>query len=413
MKGFSALLKVPGVLRIVLSQLYARLPGGMLSLGLIIYVERITDSYAIAGITVGAATLGISVAQPALSRWMAIFGIRGILGVTSLLNVFAVIGMAFVPPEPAWLVILGLLIGLTQPPIQTAARTIYPRLTPKKLLGRLYSLDATAQEIIWVVGPVVITLIAAQFGNLPILITIATIQTTGSIWFIWNKEVGETKIPRTTDAYGKVLKNRIVSIMTFMGLLFIGSFAGLEVGAVAMFDEAIAGLLIAVFSIGSVIGGVFIGGRANSKYSLSLLIGLVLVGFSLVLVFPENPYWVGLSLFIAGIGVAPTLGIMALTISGGTKPNEIAEAYGWQTTGQLVGISIGSALAGIAVDIIGPVAAFAVSVFFGFGTLMAALVAIRYLPAPSEITAPETGPIAVIKEPGSDSEDQDLNNPKE
>ena len=413
MKGFSALLKVPGVLRIVLSQLYARLPGGMLSLGLIIYVERITDSYAIAGITVGAATLGISVAQPALSRWMAIFGIRGILGVTSLLNVFAVIGMAFVPPEPAWLVILGLLIGLTQPPIQTAARTIYPRLTPKKLLGRLYSLDATAQEIIWVVGPVVITLIAAQFGNLPILITIATIQTTGSIWFIWNKEVGETKIPRTTDAYGKVLKNRIVSIMTFMGLLFIGSFAGLEVGAVAMFDEAIAGLLIAVFSIGSVIGGVFIGGRANSKYSLSLLIGLVLVGFSMVLVFPENPYWVGLSLFIAGIGVAPTLGIMALTISGGTKPNEIAEAYGWQTTGQLVGISIGSALAGIAVDIIGPVAAFAVSVFFGFGTLMAALVAIRYLPAPSEITAPETGPIAVIKEPGSDSEDQDLNNPKE
>ena len=413
MKGFSALLKVPGVLRIVLSQLYARLPGGMLSLGLIIYVERITDSYAIAGITVGAATLGISVAQPALSRWMAIFGIRGILGVTSLLNVFAVIGMAFVPPEPAWLVVLGLLIGLTQPPIQTAARTIYPRLTPKKLLGRLYSLDATAQEIIWVVGPVVITLIAAQFGNLPILITIATIQTTGSIWFIWNKEVGETKIPRTTDAYGKVLKNRIVSIMTFMGLLFIGSFAGLEVGAVAMFDEAIAGLLIAVFSIGSVIGGVFIGGRANSKYSLSLLIGLVLVGFSMVLVFPENPYWVGLSLFIAGIGVAPTLGIMALTISGGTKPNEIAEAYGWQTTGQLVGISIGSALAGIAVDIIGPVAAFAVSVFFGFGTLMAALVAIRYLPAPSEITAPETGPIAVIKEPGSDSEDQDLNNPKE
>jgi len=413
LKGFSALLKVPGVLRIVLSQLYARLPGGMLSLGLIIYVERITESYAIAGITVGAATLGISVAGPALSRWMAIFGIRTVLGVTSLLNVIAVISMAFIPAEAAWLVLLGLLIGLTQPPIQTAARTIYPRLTPKKLLGRLFSLDATAQEIIWVVGPVVITLIAAQFGSLPILITIATIQATGSLWFIWNKEVGLTKIPRTTDAYGKVLKNRIVSIMTFMGLLFIGSFAGLEVGAVAMFDEAIAGLLIAVFSIGSVLGGVFLGGRTNSKYSLSILIGVVLIGFAMILIFPANPYWVGLSLFIAGIGVAPTLGIMALTISGGTKPNEIAEAYGWQTTGQLVGISIGSALAGIAVDIIGPVAAFAVSVFFGIGTLMAALVAIRYLPAPSEITAPETGPIVVIDESGSENSNTGLNNSKE
>ncbi|MDR9444190.1 MAG: MFS transporter [Microbacteriaceae bacterium] len=413
MKGFSALLKVPGVLRIVLSQLYARLPGGMLSLGLIIYVERITESYAIAGITVGAATLGISVAQPALSRWMAVFGIRMVLGLTSFLNVVIVISMAFVPSEPAWLVFLGLMIGLTQPPIQTAARTIYPQMTPKKLLGRLFSLDATAQEIIWVVGPVVITLIAAQFGSLPILITIATIQATGSIWFIWNKEVGQTKIPRTTDAYGKVLKNRVVSIMTFMGLLFIGSFAGLEVGSVAMFDEAIAGLLIAVFSVGSVLGGVFIGGRANSKYSLSLLIGLVLVGFSMVLIAPDNAYWVGLSLFIAGIGVAPTLGIMALTISGGTKPNEIAEAYGWQTTGQLVGISIGSALAGIAVDIIGPVAAFAVSVFFGIGTLMAALLAIRYLPTPSDITSPETGPIAVVEQSGSETDNNDLNNPRE
>ena len=374
----------------------------MLSLGLIIFVENQTSSYAIAGITVGAATLGISVAGPALSRWMAIVGIRTILGTTSFLNVIAVISMAFVPPEPLWLVLLGLMIGLTQPPIQTAARTIYPGITPKKLLGRLFSLDATAQEIIWVVGPVVITLIAAQFGNLPILITIAVIQATGSIWFIANKEVGSTKIPRTTDAYGKVLKNRIVSIMTFMGLLFIGSFAGLEVGAVAIFEEAIAGLLIAVFSIGSVLGGVFIGGRANSKYALSWLIALVLLGFSMMLVFPYNPYWVGLSLFIAGIGVAPTLGIMALTISGGTKPSEIAEAYGWQTTGQLVGISIGSALAGIAVDFISPVAAFAVSVIFGVGTLLAALLAIKYLPAPSEITSPETGPIAVIKDQGSD-----------
>jgi len=227
------------------------------------------------------------------------------------------------------------------------------------------------------------------------------------------QEVGLTKIPRTTDAYGKVLKNRIVSIMTFMGLLFIGSFAGLEVGAVAMFDEAIAGLLIAVFSIGSVLGGVFLGGRTNSKYSLSILIGVVLMGFAMILIFPANPYWVGFSLFIAGIGVAPTLGIMALTISGGTKPNEIAEAYGWQTTGQLVGISIGSALAGIAVDIIGPVAAFAVSVFFGIGTLMAALVAIRYLPAPSEITAPETGPIVVIDESGSENSNTGLNTSKE
>jgi hypothetical protein len=59
------------------------------------------------------------------------------------------------------------------------------------------------------------------------------------------------------------------------------------------------------------------------------------------------------------------------------------------------------------------VAAFAVSVFFGIGTLMAALLAIRYLPSPSDITSPETGPIVVVEQSGSEKDNNDLNNPRE
>lgn len=397
MSSFRDLLKVPGVLRIVLSQLYARLPFGMLSLAFIIFIQEKTGSYTIAGIALGAETLGVSVAQPILSRIMANFGIRPVIIISSAVTSVAFLAMTVVPPEPLILILLSLVIGLSSPPIQTAARVIYPNITPKPLLVRLFGLDATAQEIIWVVGPVVITLIAAQFGNDAMLYTMAVVQVTGTLWFVWNSET-KTKVSLSETPLGKVLKNKTVSIMTFMGLLFIGSFAGIEVASVAVFDKALAGLLIAVFSIGSILGGVFLASRGKGKWALSKFVFLVLVGFSMVLIDPTNPWWVGFSLFIAGIGVAPTLGIMALTISGGTKKSETAEAFGWQTTGQLVGLSAGSALAGVAVDTISPVAAFITSVIFGIGTLMAAIISANYLTPPGQITHPETAPIKTIDE---------------
>lgn len=367
----------------------------MLSLAFIIYIQEKTGSYAIAGIALGAETLGVSVAQPILSRIMGTYGIRPVILISSGVTSIAFLAMTWVPAEPLILILLSLVIGLSSPPIQTAARVIYPNITPKPLLGRLFGLDATAQEIIWVVGPVVITLIAAQFGNNAMLYTMAAVQITGTLWFVSNRET-KTKVTLSETALGKVLKNKTVSIMTFMGLLFIGSFAGIEVASVAVFDKALAGLLIAVFSIGSILGGIFLTARGRSKWALSKFVALVLVGFSLVLISPNNPWWVGFALFIAGIGVAPTLGIMALTISGGTKKSETAEAFGWQTTGQLVGLSAGSALAGVAVDTISPEAAFVTSVIFGVGTLLAALISANYLTPPGKISHPETAPIQTI-----------------
>jgi predicted MFS family arabinose efflux permease len=82
-------------------------------------------------------------------------------------------------------------------------------------------------------------------------------------------------------------------------------------------------------------------------------------------------------LFVAGIGVAPTLGILALWVAEGTTGSETAEAYGWTTTGQLVGFSAGSALAGIAIDTVAPPAAMLVSIVFGLATLLASIYAVR------------------------------------
>lgn len=375
--GISALKAAPEAIAVLISQLFARFPFGMLSIAFVIHIQAVTGSYAIAGIALGAETIGASISGPLLARLMADFGIRRVVIVSTLTSVAALLGLAFVTPEPIWLIVLAFLVGLSSPPIQPAARSIYPQVTPKKLMPALYSLDATAQEIIWVLGPLVATLVAASFGNIPMMITVAAIQVLGTIWFLVNKSVGSIKIPKNKNVLGKALRNPKVAAATVLGLLFVGSFAGVEVGSVALFGKALAGIMFAVFSLGSIFGGLLLAPRVKGAYALPIFLAVTLFGYSAILIAPRDPLWVGISLFVAGIGVAPALGYLSLMIATGTSGSETVEAYGWTTTGQLVGFSAGSALAGISIEIISAESALLVSVVFGAFTLLAALIVSR------------------------------------
>ncbi|MEY4944964.1 MAG: hypothetical protein RL384_908 [Actinomycetota bacterium] len=375
--GISSLKAAPEAIAVLISQLFARFPFGMLSIAFVIHIQAVTGSYAIAGIALGAETIGASISGPLLARLMADYGIRRVVIISTATTVSALLGLAFVTPEPIWLIALAFLVGLSSPPIQPAARSIYPQVTPKKLMPALYSLDATAQEIIWVLGPLVATLVAATFGNIPMMVTVAAIQVAGTIWFLVNKSVGSIKIPKNKNVLGKALRNPKVAAATVLGLLFVGSFAGVEVGSVALFGKALAGVMFAVFSLGSIFGGLLLAPRVKGANALTIFLAVTLFGYSAILVAPSEPIWVGISLFVAGIGVAPALGYLSLMIATGTSGSETVEAYGWTTTGQLVGFSAGSALAGISIEIISPEAALLVSVVFGAFTLLAALLIAR------------------------------------
>jgi predicted MFS family arabinose efflux permease len=377
--GIRGLGKAPEALKLLISQLVARFPFGMFSLAFVIFIQAETGSFAIAGIALGAETVGASISGPIISRYMSRFGVRKVIGTATFVTSSAIIAMVFVEPEPINLVLLATLVGLSSPPIVSAVRTIYPQVTPKELLRQIYSLDATAQEVIWVFGPLVATLVAAAFNHHAMMLTVAGIQIFGSIWFLANKSVGKAKIPKSQAAVGRVLKNPAVTAVTFLGLLLVGSFAGVEIGSVALYGKALAGLMFAIFSVGSIFGGFVLAPRIKGKYALTIFVSIMLAGYLLLMINPENPYWGAFALFIAGIGVAPSLGILSLWIVNGTNGNDTAEAYGWTTTGQLVGFSAASALAGIAIDTVAAPAAILVSIVFGIATLLAAIYAARNL----------------------------------
>ena len=399
MSSYASLLKSPGVARIIAAQLTARFPFGMLSLALLLHVEHVHDSYAAAGLVLAATSIGQAIAGPLTSRWMGRWAMRPVLILTTVLCTASIGTIALVEMPVSLYMAIGLIAGLSMPPVQPAVRTIYPKMVNSRQLTPLFSLDASAQEIIWVLGPVITVFLAVQISTVTAILTATGILVVGSTWFISSPEVGRVRIPLSRRKLGAVLSRPPVLLATVTGFLLIGACAAVEVGVVAAFGEggSESGIILAIFAIGSLIGGLSFGHRPIAPTALAMRMLGVAIGLSLAIV-SLNFWWLALTMLIAGVGIAPALAVMFAIVSASVKFSETAEAYGWVGTGQLIGAAIGSAIAGFVIDASGAPGAFVVAAAFAIGGVIVATVFRRWHPDLRDRDVspiPDTEPIAV------------------
>lgn len=365
----------------IAAQLLARFPNGMMSLAILMHVEQQTGSYGAAGIVLAAASVGQAVAGPVTSRWMGAWGMRRVLTLTLAVCVVSVLCLALLPLTLPGYMALALLAGLSTPPVQSAVRTIYPKLVNSGQLTPLFSLDASLQEIIWIVAPVVITLVSTQVGTVQGLLLVAAILVVGGSWFILSPEVGRVRIPRSRRAFGRVVLKPPVMLATIIGFLLIGACSAVEVGVVATFGHGglEAGLVLAVFSVGSLAGGLAFGHIPIGPWAMARRLLIVTVGLALTMV-SLNIFWIGGTLLLAGIGIAPALAVLFAITTASVKFSETAEAFGWAGTGQLIGAAAGSAVAGILIDAGGPTGAYLAAALFAAAGLIVAIGFVRGFP---------------------------------
>jgi len=365
----------------IAAQLVARFPNGMTSLAILLHVEQQTGSYGAAGIVLAAASVGQAVAGPVTSRWMGAWGMRRVLTLTLIVCVLAVLGLALLPLSLPGYMVFALLAGLSTPPVQAAVRTIYPKLVNAGQLTPLFSLDASLQEIIWIVAPVVITVVSTQIGTVQGLLLVAAILVLGGAWFILSPEVGRVRIPRSRRAFGRVVLKPPVMLATVIGFLLIGACSAVEVGVVATFGHGglEAGLVLAVFSVGSLVGGLAFGHIPIGPWAMARRLLIVTIGLGLTMA-SLNIFWLGGTLVLAGVGIAPALAVLFAITTASVKFSETAEAFGWAGTGQLIGAAAGSAVAGILIDQSGPQGAYLAAALFAFVGLVVSIVFVRAFP---------------------------------
>jgi MFS family permease len=395
--GFGDLVRARGVMRIIAAQLTARFPSGMLSLGLLFHVEGRTGSYGVAGVVLAALSIGQALAGPATGRLMGRLGIRPVIVVTTLLCAAAIAGIALLDLPPVGIVALALVAGLTFPPITSAVRTIYPKLVPASMLGALFSLDASLQELIWIGGPVLVTFLATGVSTTVALLVSAILLVGGGAWFTASREVGRVRIPRSKRRFGGVLLRPQVALMTLVGFLVIASCAAIEASVAGYFgkNDPTSGVVLAIWSLASLAGGFALGHLAMRPWSLALRLVVVAIGAAMT---PFLPGFWGLTaaLVVSGFGLAPALGMMSAIVSSSVRFSDTAEAYGWTNTGQLVGVALGAALAGQALDRFGPPTAFACGAVLAVLAALAAAAGMRAFPDLKGRNAgpvPDTAPI--------------------
>ncbi|CAG7844015.1 hypothetical protein USB125703_00234 [Pseudoclavibacter triregionum] len=400
MTSYLEVLRQPGVARLVASQLVARFPAGMLSLAILMHVEQQTGSYGAAGLVIAAMAIGQSIAGPVSSRLLARFGMRPLLGATTLVCALALVGLAFLAASQPLAMACAAIAGLAMPPITPAVRTIYPKVVNAQRVSLLFSVDATLQELIWVIGPLAATTIAFLGSTTLGVIVCAVVLVLGGAWFWSAREVGMVRIPVSKRRLGAVLRNPVVLLMTALGALMVGVYGGIETAVVATFghDRAETGVIIGLSAVGSLIGGFAFGHRPVRASALVLRLLPILVGAAMCCLWQE-PWWLAIAFFISGIGCAPVISGSFAAVSSSVKFSQTAEAYGWMGTGQLVGGAAASALAGSAIDAIGPIGGFLVGTGSATLALLLVLAAWRLVPdlrGRDATPRPDTTPIDVV-----------------
>ncbi|APE16018.1 MFS transporter [Mycobacterium sp. WY10] len=362
MRAYAELIRVPGVVNVTASQLFARLPLGMLSLAILLHVQARTGSFAVAGAVVACTSIGEAIAMPMTSRLLGRIGMVPTLVSAAVVNGICMLALAFVHVPGPVLMGLGFLIGASVPPLLPAVRSLYPQMVPGEGLRALFALDTTAQELIWVIGPVAATFLASAISTAIPLLFSAGVTVVGTAWFLLSARRLKPRIDRSVVAFGRVLVNPAVILAMVASLALVASFMALEVGVLALFGNhnLSAGVALGVASLGSLIGGVLFGHRHLGVRGLATSMTVVAAGTA---VFGLVDGWALqlTALFASGLGFAPALAALYVMVSREIAEHSAAEAFGWLNSGALVGGAMGTAIGGVVVDRYGSFAVIMVS----------------------------------------------------
>ncbi|MGV9295794.1 MFS transporter [Amycolatopsis sp. NPDC003676] len=355
-------------------------------------VARWTSSYAIAGAVGGALALGQAVAGPLHGRAADRGPVYRVLVRTSTRYAAGLTAMAVLPAllgAPAWplLVVLALVTGVFLPPVTQISRMVWPRVSKGADTEALYSLDASFQEVNYVIGPVLTSAAVAVWSPSVALVAIAAVAVLGSCGFArvlrrTSLDLPLTSAPGTTRHRRLPLANRnmLVCLAAALALVIALYSTDLLIVAWARNQNAplLAGVLGAVWAIGSLIGGLYVG-RLAGRPLLTLRLALAAVGIAALVavlppvLMPSSPVLVAAVLMMGGTAVAPSLAAITSRVGEQVPEDRKGEAFGWLATAVTSGTTIALPLSGVVLDQHGPAAAAGAAAVFA---ALAALISV-------------------------------------
>ncbi|HYP46399.1 MAG TPA: MFS transporter [Propionibacteriaceae bacterium] len=380
--AYVRLLRYPPARHPFLAALVARLPIAMAPLGILLLVQHERGAYSTAGFVTGAFALGSAVGMPLWGRLMDRYGqipvlLPTALGSSALLAALA--GATVWGASTGLLLLAALLAGITFPPMSPAMRAAWRVILPDANARRVaFALDATSVELIFVGGPLLLSvLLGLTVPVVPLLIT-AALMATGAVAYCRTEAArrsrphpaapapptpaGHPRI-RSIDRWrASVVGATGVGVMLFVILMLSVGFGQLDTSMAATAGQLLGGtenvgLLFAAIAGGSTVGGLVYGSRAwavTERRAIPTLLGLfavLLAVMALLTRLPDPSLWAVFGLLaITGATIAPTLILQQSLLDRLAPSHRLNEAQALLSAATTTGGAAGTALAGLLID---------------------------------------------------------------
>lgn len=393
--SYRRILAVPGAALFSATGLVARLPISMVGLGIVLLVESATGSYGVAGAVSACYMIANAVLAIFQGRLLDRLGQARVIGLASIL--FGAAMVVFVVAVRAdWpsLVSYGAaaVAGASLPQVGSSVRARWSFVleTPADK-QTAFALEAVVDEAVFIVGPILVTVLATTVHPVAGLGAAIVVGVLGSVAFAAQRRtappvhaVRRHHVDRPAMPWRTVAP--LVVIAAAQGVLFGGADVTTVAFAEEQGNEGYAGGLLALWALGSLLAGVMTGAVTwRAGVATRVRWGSAAMALTMApLLFVDSLPLMGVVLLAGGLAIAPTL-IAALSAIEQSVPSaRLTEGMAVFQTGLVAGVAPGALLSGVVVDRHGASAAYLVCLLAG----VAAALAAQALPRRARVNAP-------------------------
>ncbi|GLW46114.1 MFS transporter [Streptomyces sp. NBRC 14336] len=387
--GYLEILRARHAARLLAGTLVGRLPNATAAIAIVLFVRAEGGTYSLAGALAAVYGVANAAGQPLLGRLVDLHGQPRVQLPAAVVSALAMAVFAVTGIGPLVLAYAAVAVaGLFTPPLEGGLRALWP-----SVLGRegqvhtAYAMDAVAQEVMFTVGPLLVTLCTSLWSAQAALLVLNLIGVLGALSVVLSPPSRAWRsAPREAHWLGALRSPGLLALLA--AFLFVGVALGsITVASVPYADDhggdAVYGWLMAGIGLGALVGGTVYGARRWSgepARRLTVLVALLAVCYLPLMLMPGVVAMVAL-MVLAGVFLAPCIACAFVLVDRHAPRGTVTEAFSWLVTTFTVGASVGTGLAGPVVENGGALWGFAVPGAAGGVSLLVLLATRRVLAA--------------------------------
>lgn len=388
---YRAVLGLPGALAFSASGLLARAEMAMVEFGTVLLVQHEIGSYAVAGALAGTIGLAAAAAGPFVARFVDRVGQAGVLRPVAAVHAVALLGFVAVVmghlPLP-YAFVGAAVVGASMLSIGALVRARWAALVAgTDRMQTAFALESTLDEVTFIVGPVLVTVLAALVHPAIALIVAALTAVSGA----WVLAAQHRTQPAVSPRHARA--DRAPGLLRVPGLLVVvvvflaagGIFGSAEVTVAATAKAAgvpaVSGVILALWAIGSFTAGLAYGavrwrGRPERRF---VAIVVLLAVLTVPMLLAPNLVVLGIVFLAAGFAIAPAMTTGSTMVELLVPAGRLTEGLAWTTTALNITYATSAAVAGVVIDAHGARAGFLVPVTCASVAAIAAVIGARWL----------------------------------